>query len=112
MRRARVITNEMKEQWDKLSREDLQEGKYLFDHFEVVGVEERRIWLRMSIGVMVMEAQREEGEGKGAVVRISTVFWDPKEDKSPIPAPVFYAHLLYQRVLLQGAGNWLESRAN
>eukprot|EP00026_Physarum_polycephalum_P017859 Phypoly_transcript_19219.p1 GENE.Phypoly_transcript_19219~~Phypoly_transcript_19219.p1 ORF type:complete len:210 (+),score=20.98 Phypoly_transcript_19219:27-632(+) len=110
MRRYRIANSEKTEQWDlsKLTREDLQPGKFLFDKFEVAQVDKHRIWIRFPIGLLVLEAK--EVAGGEALLRFSTVFWDPKEDKPPIPPHTFYSHLLYQRLLVQGAASYLEKK--
>jgi len=108
LRRNRDTNTGRKEQWDmdKLTREDLQPGKFLFDHFEIAEVEENRIWLKARIAMIVVEVTKEkEGEAK---VRMSTMFWDPKENKPPVSSSIFYLHLLYQRMLVQGAVGRLE----
>jgi hypothetical protein len=46
---------------NKLTRDDLQPGKFLFDKFEVAQVDKNRIWLRAPIGLLVLEA-KEEGD--------------------------------------------------
>lgn len=63
-----------KEIWEieKLKREDLQIGNYLFDDFEVVEVEDNKVWLRFKIGVFLMEI---EDEGNNALFRMSAVMW-------------------------------------
>lgn len=103
MRRFRDNSSTKKELWDieHLKREELQPGSYLYDHFEILEVEPSRVWLKFAMGVVMLEVEENNNDKEDVLVRMSSVIWDEKEDKVPAPTPAFYAHLCYQRLLLQ-----------